>query len=85
MKQISWTTIDDQLWKIKLYVAKHTVSELETRKTLDPLVWYINTGRASVPFLHWFLEAKPYVVGRILLNTPGSTEDVVKALKAKAE
>lgn len=78
------TVIENQMWSVRSYLLKKLNSNFEADIMVSPLVWFIVTGRASTPFIHWFLDTKPYVIGRVLLNTPGSTDDVVRALKAKA-
>ncbi len=46
---------------------------------LDPLVWYITTGRAPTSFLKALLEKKPYLVAR-RLHQGGSHQEVVYRL-----
>ena len=77
---ISNTLIDSFLWSVQRYIVhKHGVDA--SYRAMDPLVWYINTGRASMSFLKNLVQAKPFMIGRILMKG-GSTDDVIKAVKA---
>ena len=49
----------------------------------DPLRWYVLTGRASGSFVKAMYNVKPYVMARVLVNTQGSHDDIVAAIKKK--
>lgn len=75
--------IDDHIWKVKYYLMrKHGCGQANL--FISPLTWYIGTSRASVEFLKRFLNAKPYMIGRLLvkseLNT-GTYDGAITALK----
>ena len=78
----SYTSIDNQLWDVKLYMMKEYGCD-QANALFAPLEWYVNTSRASVPFLRWFVQAKPFVVARVLAKG-GSYDDAINALKKKA-
>lgn len=80
---ICYTSIDDQLWNVKKALFSK-VSVDEAGRIISPLSWYISTGRASIPFLKWFLSAKPFVVARLLMKG-GSDDEIIARLKAKME
>lgn len=46
---------------------------------IDPLLWWINTGRASTEFLRKLLDTKPYLVAR-RLRKGGSHEEVINRI-----
>ena len=47
---------------------------------LAPLSWYVTTGRASCDFLRLLVNAKPFMVARILMKG-GSYEEALERLK----
>lgn len=75
---ISRTVLDNYIWNVKLYMMKHYGCNTADRE-IDPLVWYINTGRASVQFLGRMIERKPYMIGR-LLHKGGSVDEAINRL-----
>lgn len=76
---ISRTLIDSYLWRVqKSIMDKRGVDE--SYRLMDPLLWYVNTGRASVVFLGKLIERKPYMIARILMKG-GSHDDVIRAIK----
>lgn len=46
---------------------------------MSPIEWWINTGRASTPFLKAFCKADYHSIGRIL-EKGGADQEVVKKL-----
>lgn len=79
-KSISRTTIDQCLWDIKFYLVRKFGSDA-TYHDMLPLNWYIGTGRASTPFLKLLINAKPFMVARIL-HKSGSYCEAVKRVNA---
>jgi len=79
---MSYTTIDNQLWNVQKYMMNRIGCDAAYR-AMSPLNWYVGTGRASVPFLRWLTEAKPFVIARLLMKG-GSDEEIINRLKAKA-
>ena len=49
-------------------------------REIFPLVWYVETGRASLPFLHALIEAKPFMIAR-RLHAGGSDEEAIARIK----
>ena len=47
---------------------------------IDPLQWYILTGRASVDFLNKLYQKKPYLIAR-RLHQGGSGDETIKRIK----
>lgn len=76
---VSATVIDSTLYAIrKSLMKKHGVDG--SARIIDPLVWYINSGRASTAFLGKLIEAKPFMVGRVL-EKGGSHDEAVRNVK----
>ena len=49
-------------------------------RDMEPLHWYINTGRASTQFLGLMSIRKPYMIGR-KLHEGGSYDEVINRVK----
>lgn len=76
---IGTNRIDDHIWKVKYYlIRKHGCGQADL--FISPLTWYIGTSRASVEFLKRFLNARPYMIGRLLAKS-GTYDEAVTALK----
>lgn len=71
--------VDDKLWQVQMYLAK-SMSFDEAERTVYPLRWYVNTGRASVPFLKALLSAKTYMVAR-KLSVGGSVDECIARVR----
>lgn len=70
---------DDYLWDIKKYLMnKYGVDQAE--RDIDPLAWYIKTGRASVRFLNLLYKKKPFLIAR-KLHGGGSYDDIINSIK----
>lgn len=82
MKSVSATNIENALWDVRFSLESKTGCRAADR-LISPLSYYINTGRAPVDFLRWFVNEKPATVARILAKG-GADEAVIRALKAKA-
>ncbi len=83
--RISADNIDAYLYDIQKYLWKrHGVDE--TDRMIDPLLWYITTGRASAQWIHKLMSVKPFVIARILEKdySYGETIMAVKERVAKA-
>lgn len=72
---VSATGIIDYVWDVREYLYKK-YGPTQGERDLDPLIWYINTGRASTLRLHELFSIKPYVVGR-RLHQGGSYDEVI--------
>lgn len=68
--------IDNALWAIEKYLmSKYGVDA--ARRDTDPIKWYIYTGRASAEVERKLINAKPYMVGR-LLHRGGSYDEAIE-------
>lgn len=72
--------MSEYCWKVQWYLMKRYGCDAADRM-MDPLTWYIGTGRASLDFLRALLEAKPYMIGRQLAKE-GSVDDAIQRIKA---
>lgn len=76
---ISATAIGNKVWDIRYgLIKKYGVDEAD--RLIAPLEWYINTGRASAPFLRKMLDSKTAGLVKIL-EKDGSTEKIIKSIK----
>lgn len=84
MKDISKISIgflatENQLWKIQLELMnKYGTDTAEAE--IDPLKWYIGTGRACVDFIRAINASKPFMIAR-KLHMGGSHEEVINRIK----
>ena len=72
---------DEYIYKIEKYLMERYGVDAMYRM-IDPLAWYINTGRASATFLQMLVQEKPFVIGRILAKG-GSHDDVMRNIRKK--
>lgn len=80
---MSYTQIDNALWNIQLYLmTRYGVDE--SVRLMSPLRWWVDTGRASTAFLHGLVDAKPFVIGRLLVKG-GSDQEIISRIRAKIE
>lgn len=78
-----WNRIDDYIWKVqKNLMDKYGVNEAE--RDIDPLKWYIYTGRASTGFINLLLCAKPFMIAR-KLHMGGSVDEAIDRIKIYIE
>lgn len=77
---ISCTSIDNMLFSIEKCLMRSYGCDAASRD-ISPLLWYINTGRASLPFLRALLASKPYMVAR-RLHKGGSDMEVINRIKS---
>ena len=76
---ISQTAIFEGIWRIEKYLfEKYGATQAEI--DIDPLRWYIFSGRASLEFIRLVLNAKPFMIAR-KLHTGGSYEETIEHLK----
>ena len=78
---MSSTKIESCIWEIQLYLMNHYGCTAADRE-IAPLKWYVNTGRASLQFLHKLIDAKPFVIARIL-HKGGSDDSIIASIKTK--
>lgn len=50
-------------------------------QVMDPLAWYIGTGRASYEFIARLATKKPYRIFQVLHEAGGSYDDAIQAVK----
>lgn len=75
---LSTTTLDSLLWSIEREIMNRHGVDAASR-AISPLVWYINTGRASSAFLRQLLKARPVLVARDLCKG-GSDETIINRI-----
>ena len=76
---ISPMTTDNALWTIeRCLMLKY--GTLQAQKDMDPLRWYIFTGRCSISFLRAVINAKPFMIAR-KLHEGGSTEEAIDRVR----
>ena len=78
---INKTSIETGLWAIERYLIKH-YGTAQAARDMAPIIWYINTGRASCDYLRDLLSAKPFVIARAL-HKGGSYDDALARVRAK--
>ena len=77
---VNKNSIDDYIWKVqKILMEKYGCTAAD--REIAPLVWYINTGRASTPFLEKLLSAKAFMIAR-RLHAGGSDMEIIARVKA---
>lgn len=62
---VSATAIDNKVWQVRKYLMERYGCD-RADVIVAPLVWHIETGRASVAFLRAFLDAKTFMTARRL-------------------
>lgn len=76
---MSRTAIDNYLWSVERYLMQRYGSRIANVE-IDPLRWYILTGRASAEFLLRLAQAKPYMIAR-KLHAGGSHDEAIGRIK----
>ena len=77
---VNKNSIDNCLWNIqKILMKKYGCTAAD--REIAPLIWYINTGRASTPFLKKLINAKPFMIAR-KLHMDGSDVEIINRVKA---
>ena len=74
--------MEKYLWDVEAAIIRHGHSLSETSILIDPLVWYVSTGRASAEWCNHLMEMKPFVIARIL-EKGGSYNEAVDRLKKR--
>lgn len=84
--QKKYSDVLDYIEDVVLAIAfKHDKTVERAYNLADPLRWYVLTGRASCSWVKAMYNVKPYVMARVLVNTQGSHDDVIAAIKKKVE
>lgn len=68
------------LWNIEKYMMQKYGVDAAQRE-IDPLKWYIYTGRAPLAFLYGIEAARPFMIARIL-HKGGSYNEALDRIKA---
>lgn len=77
---VNSNTIEECIWNIKkCLMGKYGIMAAD--REIAPLIWYIETGRASTPFLEKLLSAKAFMVAR-RLHAGGSDNEIIARVKA---
>ena len=75
---MSRTKIDELIWSIQRELMnRYGVTAAE--RMIMPLVWYIDTGRASTMFLKALASVRPFLIARDLANG-GSDEEIINRI-----
>ena len=77
---VNKNSIDNCVWNIKK-VLMEKYGTMAADREIAPLIWYIDTGRASTPFLEKLLSAKAFIVAR-RLHAGGSDMEIIARVKA---
>lgn len=77
---ISSTAIENYLWAVERYLMGRYGST-QARIDIDPLKWYVVTGRAPVQFIRLMVQKKPYLVARILHKKGESYNEIISNIK----
>ncbi len=77
---MSYDTFDNYIFKAAMYGSR-TISLDDAQRVLEPLEWYVKTGRASCDFMRKLAAKKPYRIFQILHKVGGSYEDAIQAVK----
>lgn len=67
------------IWQVESYLMSKYGVDVAYRD-IDPLIWYISTGRASLEFLRLLSYKRPYLIGR-KLHEGGSVDEIIKRIK----
>ncbi len=80
---ISTYHIDNYLWDTEKSMWKAVGIDGAIR-AIDPLRFYIETGRASTTFLRKMILVKPFVLGRYLVKIQDNSVDtIIELIKKK--
>lgn len=73
------TLIDNGLWTIQKYLMERYGVDASYRE-IDPLRWYVDTGRASADFIKRVFNAKSFMIAS-KLHEGGSYDEVIQRIK----
>lgn len=78
----SSTGIDNYLHDLKMYISKREGDYNTASRMISPLIWYVNTGRASTDFLKALMKC-PYFSIYTVLRQQDSIENTIKGIQRK--
>ena len=78
---VSSNGIREYLWDVqKVILHRHGTDE--SFRLIDPLTYYVNTGRASVSFLHRLIETSPTRIANSLMKGGSHQEALDRIFRA---
>ena len=80
MIKLSCTAIEKKMNEIRMELWKKAGSSVRGDNLMYPLIYYVNTGRASAEFLKRLINAKTSMIVR-KLQSGGSDQEIMKRIK----
>lgn len=77
---MSYDAVCNYIHKAVMYGASHIGFDASAQ-VMEPLAWYINTGRACYEFTARLATKKPYRIFQVLHKAGGSYDDAIGAVK----
>lgn len=78
---MGYEAAEEYIFRVIMAGAKKHGIDSATR-IVDPLTWYVTTGRASCSFLAALAKKRPHLVYNVLCKATGSHDGALAALKA---
>lgn len=78
---MDYNATDEYIFRVIMAGAKKHGLDNAAR-VVDPLLWYITTGRANYSFLAALAKCKPHLVYNVLYKAAGSHDSALAALIA---
>lgn len=75
---VNSTSIETFLWNVQRELMDRYGVDTAKRE-IEPLRWYVDTGRASTPCIKKMMEAKPFMLAR-KLHQCGSTSEIINRI-----
>lgn len=75
---VNSTSIETFLWCVQRELMDRYGVDAASRE-IEPLRWYIGTGRASTPCIRKMMEANPFMLAR-KLHQGGSTIEIINRI-----
>lgn len=76
---VNATSIETFLWNVQRELMDRYGVDAASRE-IEPLRWYVDTGRASTPCIRKMMEAKPFMLAR-KLHQGGSDDEIIKRVQ----
>ena len=77
---MNYNATDEYIFRVIMAGAKKHGLDNATR-VVDPLLWYISTGRANYSFLAALAKCNPHLVYNVLYKAAGSHDSALIALR----